>query len=285
MAENLARAQEPSAVDVLYFPPEQHQAEEDRCREHIAPVLDLMHESGVSRVFITQCKRWSCDRRWMCESSQLDDVLLYTSPHPQEFVGIGSYHPLDIANSIHQAEIGIRHHGFRGILIHPASFGIALKDRRMYPLFAKAIDWKVPVIVDVKQAENEIAAITAEEVEQIASDFADAKLVIARADWSKSEFVRIAEEYPNVYFCFDAAAIASSRLGEFVTSPLAHSRCMWGSNGLPWKQSIAEMRSSGFPDGLLALNAIRVFGLEHLPARTAKPYAVRSQHLARIVAE
>jgi predicted TIM-barrel fold metal-dependent hydrolase len=292
MAENDPRAQalETGAIDVLYFPPAQHQSpktnDEERCREHIRPVVDLMHESGVSRVFVTQCKRWSCDRRWMCEYTQLDDVLRYTYPHPDKFIGIAGYHPLDIANSLHQAEAGIRQHGFRGIFVHPASFGVSLKDRRMYPLFARATEWKVPVIVDVRQGEDGISAATAAEVEQVATDFADIKLVIACFEYTCPALERLADRCMNLHFCFDATSLSSSGIRAFLVSA-GEGRCMWGSNGLPWKQSLAEIGNWAIPaaEEFLSLNAIRIFGLDHLHARVPKAFAPRSKHLARIVAE
>jgi predicted TIM-barrel fold metal-dependent hydrolase len=280
------------AIDVMYFPPARRDAtlpdnSQFRCQEPIEPAIVLKRECGLDYVFVTQCKRWLCDRHMFCGDAHLDDVLRYTSPYPEHFIGIGSYNPLDFVDSTHQAEIGIQMHGFRGIYVHPGSFGVSLNDRRMYPLYVKSQDWQVPVILDVRVIGDENYLPRGAEMQQVATDFPDVNFVIAQPLWSIEEMMRIADNFANVYFCFDTPALLTPAPRSFVASALAHGRCMWGSNGLPWNESLSELKRLAMTNatGLLRDNAVRLFALEHLPTRQATPFLESEEAPPRIVAE
>lgn len=290
MAEKSARSPKlhVGPVDVFYSPRAHadSSSSEEGCREIVAPVLQAMQQSGVSRVFITQCKRWSCDRRWMCEDTQLDDVLRYTFPHPQEFIGIAGYNPLDIGQSVHQSEIGIKQHGFRGVYVHPSSFGLTVNDRRVYPLYVKALDWHVPVMIDASDPDGKLPLDSAA-MEQVAADFPELTFVVAQNFWRFPDLESLLDNCPNVFFCFDAASLSTAEARQFVVSSAGQNHSMWCSNGVPWSESLAAVTKLNFPcvEKLLYENATRVFGLDHLHRKTAKSYVPRDEHLTRIVAE
>jgi predicted TIM-barrel fold metal-dependent hydrolase len=279
------------AIDLMYFPPARRisgsGATEVRCHEPVEPVIGLKQESNLGYVFVTQCKRWSCERRIYCEDTHLDEVLRYTSPYPEHFIGIGAFNPLEIAASTHETEIGIQQHGFRGVYVHPGSFGIALADRRMYPLYAKALEWKVPIILDLRVLPAESRSARATELEQVANDLSNVNFVIAQSPWTSEEMLRISENFPNVYFCFDTAAMLTPSARAFANSPVGHARCLWGSNGLPWKEALADIDHLELPytSALLRDNAAQLFRLRHLPRRKAKPFVETESAPIRIVAE
>ena len=292
MADRTAQAVKNSGpIDLMYFPPA-HRASgpsggENRCHESIEMAVGVKKECALEYVFVTQCKRWSCDRRIYCEDVHLDDILRYTSPYPEHFIGIGGYNPLEIASSTHEAEIGIKQHGFRGVYVHPGSFGVALCDRRMYPLYAKAQEWQVPAIVDLRLLAPETHPVRASELVQVAGDFAELNFVIAQSQWPGEEMIHLVENLPNVYFCFDTAGLLTPAVRAFVNSHAGQSRCMWGSNGLPWKEALAELARLEIanPAALLRENAVRTFGLDNLQKREAMPFVESEPTPARIVAE
>jgi predicted TIM-barrel fold metal-dependent hydrolase len=283
-AENSASG----AIDLLYFPPAHPTSSDDaRCHEPIESVVALKKECNLDYVFVTQCKRWSCDRRIYCEDAHLDDILRYTSPYPQHFIGIGGYNPLQITGSIQEAEIGVKHHGFRGIYVHPGSFGVMPNDRRMYPLYLKAVEWQLPAILDLRRIDDDKRPVLVSEIEQVASDFSELQFVIAQPPWSDQEMFRMGDNFANLYFCFDTAALLTPSARKFVNSPAGQSRCMWGSNGLPWKEALAEVARIEISNAprLLRHNAVQLFGLDHLPIREAVPFVESEQASTRIVAE
>jgi predicted TIM-barrel fold metal-dependent hydrolase len=71
----------------------------------------------------------------------------------------------------------------------------------------------------------------------------------------------------------------SPQIIQFINSRLGQDRCLWGTNGLSWKESLRQIEELGLKETvkqkLLRDNAIELFGLEktatepHL--RVAKP--------------
>jgi hypothetical protein len=267
-----ARKHEPAyqtsgAIDLLYFPPAHRtsgpRASETRCREPICSAVALKKECGLGYVFVTPCKRTECDRRIYCEETQLDDVLRYTLPCPEHFIGIGAFNPLDIAESIHQTEIGVRHYGFKGIYVHPGEFGISLSDRRMYPLYVKALDWKIPVIINL-EITGKAKPVRPDTLEQIAGDFPDLTFVIAQPRWTSDEMAHLSDDSTNTYYCFDTNSLLNDNTLEFANSLIGRSRCMWGSFGQAWEEALAGLAKTELlgRECFLHGNATRVFGLK-----------------------
>ena len=281
------------AIDLMYFPPAPPSPTvvqlEQHCHEAIRPVAEAAVEAGVEKVFVTQCKRLSCDRRYLCDDAQLDDVLRYTFPYPQQFIGIAGFNPMNIAASIHEAELGIAQHGFAGVYIHPGSFGVSLNDRRMYPLYLKAQEWGVPVILDVRQLPADVCDITAGSMLHVAEDFPGVMFVVAQSQWAAEELTRLVTECDNVYFCFDTASLLHSELRRFLSSETGRERSLWGSNGLPWKQCLQEIDRIGFDlpvrEKLLRGNAVRLFRLNERPVREPQPFQPSESAFERVAAE
>ena len=76
-----------------------------------------MDAAGIGRVLVSQCKRWSCERQWMCVDTRLDDVVRYTAASPR-FIGLAGYNPFDIAESLREIELAVTTHAFRGVYMH-----------------------------------------------------------------------------------------------------------------------------------------------------------------------
>jgi len=269
------------AIDVLYSPA---MGGSEPCRESVEHVVQRMQDSGVEHVFITGCQEWACDRRIYCDDTFLDDVLRYTVSHPSQFIGLGTYNPLQIGPSVHEAETGVRQYGFRGIYVHPAGVGLALNDRRMYPLFVKALDWHVPVVIDMRQYPGEVLAISVEDMEQVASDFPEVPFVVSQCDWSREQLEHLIDVCPNVFFCFDSEKLTRDEIRQFAAS-LGRLHVMWGSNGQSWKQSLAEVTRLGLPDlpSILYANAMRIFRLDQ--RKRHQTHSPRLPRVTRIAAE
>ncbi|HXZ80387.1 MAG TPA: amidohydrolase family protein [Terriglobales bacterium] len=278
-----------SAIDVMYFPPARQGlveagAGEPRCHEPVERALELLNRAGLEKVLISQCKRWSCERRWMCEDAALDDVLRYTLPYPQKFVGIAGYSPHNISQSLQEAETAVKLYGFRGVHVHPGSFGLSVNDRRMYPLYAKAAEWHVPVILDMRHLRDFSDGLTPAAMARVLWDFETATFVVAQSGWLAADMERLAERCENVCFAFDSHALRREDLRELASLPLLDGRCLWGSNGYPWEVCLPVVQTMPFPsevrEKLLRENARRIFGLERLefvmprawqPAAAGKP--------------
>jgi uncharacterized protein len=257
------------AIDVLFHPIPRAAA----CRT-LPPGTAEMDAAGIARVLVSQCKRWSCERQWMCVDTRLDHVLRYTDASAR-YVGLAGYNPFDIAESLREIELAVTTHAFRGVYMHAASFSLPWIDPRMYPLFAKAAELGVPVLL-------QSGPVRRAELDRLVADFPELPLVVAEPSPDIAELTAIAEACENVSFALDPAALVHL-LHQWTALAVAHDeshsnfladvfeqRCMWGSNGLDWNDALRTVNS--FPllsetrESFLRRNAARVFALDQPPA-------------------
>jgi len=99
--------------------------------------------------------------------------------------------------------------------------------------------------------------------------------------------LRLTENLPNVYFCFDTPSLLMPSVRSFINHPAGQTRFMWGSNGLPWKEALAEVERLQSPStrALLRDNAVELFGLDRLPQRKAMTFLESELPNPRIAAE
>jgi predicted TIM-barrel fold metal-dependent hydrolase len=235
------------------------------CPESPAEVLAEMDGSNIERVFVSQCKKWSCERQWMCVDTRLEDVQRYLAVSPR-FVGLAGYNPFDIAESLREIELAVASRGFRGVYVHPESFRLPLSDERVYPVFAKASELGVPVLVQFT-AEQPLEALTGE-LERIAADFPSLVLALAHPRPRPAILNELAA-CDNLFFVLDSGGLdwIAARKDDraFLTGDVFRSRCMWGSNGQSWAYARASWEhlplSSEAAAAWLRENAVRAFKL------------------------
>jgi hypothetical protein len=238
-----------------------------------------MDAAGIARALVSQCKKWSCDRQWMCVDTRLEDVLRYTESSPR-FTGLAGYNPFDIAESLREIEFAVSTHGFRGAYMHASSFNLPLTDARMYPLFAKTAELAVPVLVQLAP----VPALVSD-LERLAVDFPELSIVLAQSRPELADLTIITARCENVFFALDpgallhliqqwtALAITRGESTPDFLSDIFEQRCMWGSNGQDWPDAVrvadpfpllSEARAC-----FLHGNAERVFAFVQPPASRA----------------
>jgi predicted TIM-barrel fold metal-dependent hydrolase len=236
----------------------------------IDSTVAAMDEAGVDKVFITQTKMWSHRRKWMYMDTKLEEVAQYTRRHPDRFVGLAGYNPFDIKASLKEIDTAVREHGFRGVYVHIYGFDIPLSDAKMYPLYAKCIELDVPVSMQVGHV---LEAMPSEHgrplhLDRIACDFPDLKMIGAHTGWPwVEELISVCYKWDNVYLGVDAwlPRYLKPEVVHFVNSRMGQDRCLWGTNGLPWKESLVQLDELGLrPEArrkLLRDNARQLFRL------------------------
>jgi uncharacterized protein len=251
--------------------------------ESIPAMLRTMDEAGVEKVFISQCKMWSYRRKWMYMDTRLEEVLQYTEAYPQRFVGLAGYNPFDIRESLREIEQAVRKHGFKGVYVHIYGFDIPLHDAKMYPLYAKCAELDVPVVMQVGHVLEGMPSDVARPIylDRVVCDFPELKLVGAHTGWPwVDELLSVCTKWDNVWFGVDAwmPRYLSPQIVQFVNSRLGRDRCVWGTNGLSWKENLRQLGELGLKPEvqrkLLRENALELFKLpcaeeEALPSRAA----------------
>jgi hypothetical protein len=233
-------------------------------------MLAKMDEAGVQTVVITQTKMWSHRNHWMYMDTTLEDVLQYTRRDPRRFVGLAGYNPFRIKESLAEIETAVREHGFRGVYVHIYGFDMPLHDRRMYPLFAKCVELGVPVSMQVGHVLEGMPSEHARPMylDRIACDFPDLKMVGAHTGWPwVEELISVCYKWDNVYLGVDAwmPRYLKPEVVQFVNSRMGQDRCLWGTNGLPWRENLEQLDALGLrPEAMRKLlrdNAAELFRL------------------------
>ena len=236
----------------------------------IEEMLQRMDEAGVEKVFITQCKMWSYWRKWMYMDTQLEDVLQYTEKYPQRFVGLAGYNPFRIQESLREIETAVTRHGFKGVYVHIYGFDIRIDDRKMYPLYAKCEELGVPVSLQVGHVLEAMPSEGARPIylDRVACDFPQLKLIGAHTGWPwVDELLSVCYKWENVWLGVDAwmPKYLPPQILQFINSRMGQDRCLWGTNGLPWKESLEQIEQLGLKEEakrkLLRENAAELFQL------------------------
>lgn len=236
----------------------------------IEAMIGKMDEAGVEKVFITQTKMWSYRNHWMYMDTTIDEVAQYTTRHPDRFVGLAGYNPFRIKESLREIEQGVKQYGFKGVYVHIYGFDIPLSDAKMYPLFAKCVELDIPVSMQVGHV---LEAMPSEHgrpiyLDKIASDFPELKMIGAHTGWPwAAELISACYKWDNVYFGIDGwlPKYLGPEILHFMNSRMGMDRCVWGTNGLPWKASLDQMDQIGLKDDVkrkvLRDNTVQLFGL------------------------
>jgi len=239
--------------------------------ESIEKMVELMDEAGVEKVFITQCKMWSYWNKWMYMDTRLEDVLQYTQKYPDRFVGLAGYNPFRIKESLREIEVAVKEYGFKGVYVHIYGFDIPLNDAKMYPLYAKCVELDIPVSMQVGHVLESMPSDCGRPIylDRIACDFPDLKIIGAHTGWPwVEELISVCYKWDNVYFGVDAwmPKYLKPEIIQFINSRLGMDRCLWGTNGLPWKESLEQIEQLGLKEEakrkLLRENAVELFKLE-----------------------
>ncbi|MBZ5567427.1 MAG: amidohydrolase family protein [Acidobacteriia bacterium] len=261
-----------AAIDVLFHP--SSRTSPGSCPLH-PPSEAQLDQAGIGQALVSQCKKWSCERQWMCVDTRLEDVLRYTESSSR-FIGLAGYNPFDITESLREIELAVTAHAFRGVYLHADSFKLPLTDARIYPLFAKAAELAVPVLVQLPATCN-----LPDNAGQLVCDFQDLSLVLAQLHPQLADIAAIAGRCENVFFALDPGALVHlkeswrARHSERddpqsnFFSGVFQERCMWGSNGMDWSDALRAADSLPMlpetREHFLRLNARRVFAFDQPP--------------------
>ncbi len=223
--------------------------------------LAEMDAAGVAVGILSQCKRWSCERQYLCVDTRLEDVRRFLGESIR-FAGLAGYNPFDAAESVREMEAA-RALGFRGAYLHLGSFGLRLNDERVYPLFAKCCELAQPAVVQVPLSEPELART----LERIGCDFPEVALAVAHPQPS-AEMFAVCEGFPGLAFVLDTAALTwmTTKRRSLLDDPRIVERCLWGSNGAALAATAAGVMAIDLPletlEAIVRTNTLRFFAAQ-----------------------
>ena len=143
-------------------------------------------------------------------------------------------------NAVEMLERAVKELGMIGLKIHPAA-GFFPNDRVVYPMYEKALELKIPVMVHTGPEPKPLYSRHCQPVyvDDVAADFPDLNIILAHAGLSAwwQEAAGIASVAPNVYLDISGWQVtARLRPAEFyhilrtLISMVGAHRIMWGSD-------------------------------------------------------
>lgn len=189
------------------------------------------------------------------------------------FVGID---PFLGEESVKKLEYAIRDLGMRGLYLAPWELNIYSNDKRLFPLFKKCSELKVPLYIhcSINFGVNRVMYLTHPMyLDEIAVNFPDLKIIANHAGWPwVLELVAVAWRNKNVYI--GTANMRPKHIGTPKTGwdPLVQygnsvikDKVLFGTGwpALPFKRSIEEVNKLPLKDEVkemwLSRNALRIF--------------------------
>ena len=185
-------------------------------------VLDVTNKSKTSRTLedlMADLDNNGVDHAVMHAENEIGDVADalnrtvadIVEKHPERFTGIGtvSLEGFSIKKALRQVE-DCAEMGLVGISMEPAFFGLHLDEKKLYPVYAKAMEKNLLVALHTginytsnqpMKGENPIL------LDEIACDFPDLTIVASHAGWPWiPEMVAVARKHPNVLMEFGGIA-------------------------------------------------------------------------------
>lgn len=237
-----------------------------KCADTVAECVAAMDEAGISKVVLAPCRRWDCERHYVCGDIQIEEVQQCVASRPDRFAGLATYNPYAISESMQQVDQAVRMSDFRGVYIPWNTDGVKLQDACMYPLYSRCVELNVPAMVQFNEV-GDGAVKMLSSIRTVLGDFPELRLILA---WGAAADLNVmlaaCKQHPTLLVAFDGRVLSGKETALIAWMKAeGEYRCMWGSNGLPWKKLLQHIDSYSLPESVLNSflheNAWRAFGL------------------------
>ena len=238
--------------------------------DSIETMLAKMDEAGVEKVFITQCKMWSYRNKWMYMDTKLEEVAQYTKRYPDRLSASPVTTHFALGSRCRKSTARSKTMASKVSTSTSMASIFRCTTQKMYPLYAKCDELQIPVSLQVGHVLEAMPSEHARPIylDRIADDFPDLKIIGAHTGWPwVEELISVCYKWDNVYFGVDAwmPKYMKPEIIHYINSRMGQDRCLWGTNGLPWKESLDQWEEMKLREEtkkkLLRDNAVALFGL------------------------
>jgi hypothetical protein len=231
--------------------------------------ITQMDEANVEKTLICAFKMWSYRDRKFIYDTTIDRAQEIISKYPDRLVGLATYNPFRIKESLEDMERAVKEYGFKGVYVHTLCYGLRPNDRVMYPCYAKCVELGIPFAY---QAGHSLEHLPSEPgrpmyLDDVMLDFPDLTIIGSHTGWPWcEEMIAMAWKWPTVYI--DIAAhmprYLDKSLVQFMNTR-GRGKVLWGSNGLNPEVLIDELMKLELREEtykkVLRENAIKVYKL------------------------
>jgi predicted TIM-barrel fold metal-dependent hydrolase len=241
--------------------------------------IKLMDEVGVEKVVILGTDYGKLGDKHQSNFTD-EDVADFVKHHPDRFIGFTAAHPeRSEKNNLERIDRAVNELGLKGIKINPHA-GFYPNDERLYPVYQKATDLGIPVMVHtgLKAPVEGMRVKFCQPIylDDVTVDFPDMTLIIAHAGYPWVEETILVGLYNgNVYVDISTLNQIEGVMGFKILFPtlrklissLGVNRVLFGSDGVfIMEETIQKIKSADFisdsdKEKILGENAKKVLNL------------------------
>lgn len=237
---------------------------------------------------IKEMDRAGVDQAVLCpmnmEATLIKELARYKVPnetiakavkrYPARFIGFACVDPGKGYLAVEELELAVRDLGLVGLgEILPSNIELYPNDPRMYPLYEKALELDLPVLLHTGQIFDPGTKIKYSDpvfVDDVAVDFPSLKIIIAHFGWPwMEEAIAIVQRNPNVYFDISgwAPKYIPRLLLDYMDGPLSD-KALFGTDYplVSWERAVAEFKALPLKEStktkVLGENARRLLNLK-----------------------
>jgi len=229
-----------------------------------------MDEAGYEKVFIAAVKMGSYRGRWLANDFTNQEVYEMTKNYPDRLVGLASYDPFNIMESLRNIETAVKEYGFKGVYAHTLGWNIPPDDRRMYPCYVKCIEFGIPFSIQIGHSLELMASEAGRPIyiDKVALDFPELTFVASHTGWPWcEELIAMASKHKKVYMDI------SSHLPRYLDRSLVQfmdtrgqDKVLFGTNAFGLKRCKQQLLELPLKEDtkrkVLRENAVRLFKLD-----------------------
>ena len=161
--------------------------------------IDNMQASGVKTAVVTAEDTETTTGKHITN----DEIAALVDRHPELLVGFASVDPHKGMDAVTELERAVIDLGMEGVIVWPPFHEIPTTDRRYYPIYAKAAELDIPIIIHSSAHFNPEAPMDIghpKKVDTLAADFPDTPIICSHAGWPwVMSAITVALRHPNVY--------------------------------------------------------------------------------------
>lgn len=250
-----------------------------RMRERTIPIdieeqIAQMHAAGVQRAIIC-----AADNTTTWNRKTPNEVMSkLCERYPNVFIGLAGADPHKGMEAVREFEYAVKSLGLRGLNLGPWLHKLLPNDKRYYPLYAKAIELNVPVVLAMSSHFDPTTTFETGNptyLDEVCGFFPELKVIASHAGWPWIlQMVAVAWRHPNVYL--ELSGIRPRYLhGDLVAyfdTPILKGRVLFATDYplLEWSGCIDDLLRLPIAEEtkreILWDNAVRLFNLDGQPS-------------------
>ncbi|MDY7038676.1 MAG: amidohydrolase family protein [Thermodesulfobacteriota bacterium] len=229
-----------------------------------------MDKAGYDKVFITMPKMYSYHRSELLIDFTLEEIHGIIKDYPDRLIGMVSYNPLKIMESLRTIDRAVKEFGFKGVYAHTLGQNVPANDKRMYPCYAKCAELGIPFSMQLGHSLEVLPSDPGRPIymDQAALDFSELTFIGSHTGWPWcEELIALAWKHPNVYL--DISAHLPKYLDQSIINFMnsrGQKKCLYGTNGMNlavYRQQFLDLPiKDETKKAVLRDNAIKLFNLE-----------------------